>query len=362
MAMAVAAMGGGSRRAASGCRQRGRAMKLATTALALCSAAATGTRDGSSRCAEPIRPFFSAPLSTTGRRPATRTVNHTYGPYLLLTAPPHEDDQELLPAGGDAASSWSAQDSELVAETIAAEDWTVMVYCQQAPDLLLGSIQLQARLGAEPLPQQSQQAAAALENGALVAMDDISLHIFSWSDIVPCLPPALCTATRSAHYYERETHISKFIALVAVGTIALTSVAFIFVTAGRKPCWEESEYDDRYWESNIDLEKLEASHDLRSPNTAPDGPDASPTVTDPEVSTSGQANAHAQSAQAAQDAAVVAPNARPVQASCAAEDHGAVWRTHGSLRLEVAGSSSDDSIESFDSARDMQTEIYSRMV
>lgn len=325
-------------------------------------------------CHQPIQPFFSAPLSPNARRPSARTVNHSYGAYLLLTEPPHEEEQQQQEEGRP-AGSWSTDGgSELVPEPVAAEDWTVMVYCRDVPGLLLGRIELQARMRAEDAGSGAQQTAAALESGtSLVAMDDVSLHVFSWSDIVPCLPPPLCTPPALPRdYYENESHISKFIALVAVGTIAVTSVAFICVTVGRQPCWSESNYDYDMWHSEIDLEQLEASHDLRSPK-AQIGSTSShewrhPEASDSEVDTSAWVAAQAQAPPPIPrhpdaSAAATPPMAKAVGvAPSTASSDGTVWRTHGSLRLEVAGSSSDESVESFDSARDVHTATHVEMV
>lgn len=328
---------------------------LGTIVLLAFSALARGS--GAS-CQQPIRPVFSAPLLTS-RHAGARTVNHTHGQYLLLAGAPAETDEALLRPAIDSASSWSGEDTDLVAETFASEDWIVTVYCQKAPDVVLGSIKLQARLDAAP--QQPWEAVTALEDGALVATDDTSFYIFGWNDIVPCLPQLICSTFRSAHYYEKETHISKFIALVAVGTIALTSVTFICLTILRQPCWSESLYDDHYWESSIDLEKLDSSHHLRA------NARAATSSVDQGTEASVQAIARLQDPRFAQEAAqAVATATLPAPAvglESSTVTDGAVWRTRAALRLGTPdGSSSDDSDESFDSARDVQMIIHSRMV
>ena len=165
-------------------------------------------------------------------------------------------------------------------------------------------------------------------------------HMFAWNDIVPCLPQVVCSTIRPAHYYEKETHISKFIALVAVGTIALTSVAFICLTILRQPCWSESTYDDHYWESKIDLEKLEASHHLSTRSVKPVGAGTSSAHTGTEANT----------------------RYNPASVSSTAASDAVVSSTHDALRVDVLDdNSSDDSVESFDSARDVLTIMHSRM-
>lgn len=343
-----------------------------TVLLLISSAASAGMRDNS-QCKQPIRPIFSAPRSTD-RHAGEHNGNHTYGQYLLLTAAPYEDDQALFRTGEDSAGSWFADDGKVVAETVAAEDWMVMVYCRSAPDVFLGSITLQARLEAEPMLQQPREAAAALKNGALVITDDISLHIFGWNDIDPCLPQAFCSTIRMSQYYETETPISKFIAFVAVGTIALTSVTFICVSVIRQPCWSESNFDDRYWEPHVDIDNLE-SHDLGTATAKPEETDTRSTETGTGVHAncyvaSGQAvasyrdprRAH-EAAQKISKAASPSPAELGVSLRSSAATDGNVRRTRYSLQLDASdGNTSDDSIDSFNSASEVQTVIHSRMV
>lgn len=321
--------------------------------LVLLTFSALGKGSGA-MCQQPIRPVFSAPLLTS-RHAGARTVNHTHGQYLLLAGP--TTDTDLPRPATDSASSWSGEDTDLATEAVASEEWIVTVYCQKAPDVALGSIKLQARLNA--VPQQPWEAVTALEGGALVATDDTSFYIFGWNDIVPCLPQLICSTFRSAHYYENETHISKFIALVAVGTIALTSVTFICLTILRQPCWSESLYDDHYWESSIDLGKLDSSHNLRT-NAA-----AATSSVDKGIEASVQAIARLQDPLYAQKVAQASPTLRApaVVLERSSATDGVVWLTRAALRLGTPDDScSDDSDASFDSARDVQMSIHSRMV
>jgi hypothetical protein len=347
---------------------KGAVLLLRATAVLAFGALADGLGDGAS-CQQPIAPVFSAPLST-GRRAGARAVNLTHGEYVLLTAPSYETAQDLLRPATDRADSWSGEETELLAEPVPAQDWTVLVYCQTAPDVVLGSIKLRARVDAEVVPQQPWEAAAALDSGALVATDDSFVHLFGWNDIVPCLPQVVCSAVRPAHYYEKETHISKFIALVAVGTIALTSVTFICLTVLRQPCWSESTYDDHYWESKIDLEKLEASHHLSPRSVKPVGADTSSVHTGTEGrSRYNPASEHVikrtrdppDAQEVTQTLSMATSPASAVGFSSSAAADAVVC--HDALRVDVSdGHSSDDSVESFDSARDALTITHSRMI
>jgi hypothetical protein len=299
-------------------------------------------------------------------------VNQTHGEYLLLAAPSYETDQDLLRRATDRAGSWFGEDTELIAEAVPPEEWTVLVYCQTAPDVVLANIKLRAQMNADALEQPPREAAAALDGGALVATDDRSVHLFGWNDIVPCLPQIICSTVLPARYYEKETHISKFIALVAVGTIALTSMAFICLTVLRQPCWIESTYDDHYWESKIDLEKLEASYHLSARSLRPTGADTSSSHTGTAVSA--RCNPAStdvikrprdppNSQEAAQTRpAGISPASAVLLISSAATD-GVVSRTPDSLRVDISdGDSSDESVESFDSARDVLTVTHSRII
>ena len=155
---------------------------------------------------------------------------------------------------------------------------------------------------------------------------------------------------------------------MAVGTIAITSVAFICVTVLPQPCWQESRYDDHYWESNIDLENL--SHRLHTASAKSAKTEKSLVDTNAGVDTGNkpglkQMPRGSRDPQSAQEAprqfSVSTSPVRPgVLGSLSALD--GVMSVHDSVRVGTSDdSSSDDSVESFDSARDVLTVTHSRI-
>ena len=208
-------------------------------------------------CEQPIAPLFSTPRPAAALEGPTALVNHTHGPYLLLL--PAAAAEEELPGGDD--GSWSGAGPQ--------EEWAVPVYCRAVPGRRLGSV----RLRRVAPGVAAVDAAEGLARGALVAADGERLRAFSWGAVAACLPPASCGAGGDhGDPYALESELSKFVAVVAVMTIAVTSVMFLVVTMARQPCWGESKFDEQLWQSRIDLDLDEAlQHVDLSPRQPPGG-------------------------------------------------------------------------------------------
>ena len=209
---------------------------------------------------QPIAPLFSTPRPAAALEGPAALVNHTHGPYLLLLPAVEATGEEDLPGGGG-GGSWSGAGPQ--------EEWAVPVYCRAVPGRRLGSVRLRRVAPAAAAPG----AAEGLARGALVAADDERLRAFSWGAVAACLPPARCGAGGDhGDPYALESELSKFVAVVAVMTIAVTSVMFLVVTMARQPCWGESKFDEQLWQSRIDVDLDEAlQHVDLSPRQPPGG-------------------------------------------------------------------------------------------